>query len=85
MAEDSAAAPFAAAHGGEEPIPHVARHGDSIGMPLLTDEEKVHRQQRIDVTVVGARHLPKSDVFGKCDAYLVCELGGVRRYAQPTY
>jgi len=61
----------------------VAREGDSTGKPPLTDEEKAHRQQRIDVTVVGARHLPKSDVFGKCDAYLVCELGGVRRYAQP--
>lgn len=45
----------------------------------VNDEGAFHKIERVDVTVVAARHLPKKDTFGTCDGYAVCEMGGMRR------
>eukprot|EP00961_Rhodomonas_salina_P168872 2275615-Rhodomonas_salina.1 len=37
---------------------------------------KVHLHGQVEVLVVGAKHLPKMDVFGTCDPFVVLKYGG---------
>eukprot|EP00282_Hemiselmis_andersenii_P014491 CAMPEP_0114113884 /NCGR_PEP_ID=MMETSP0043_2-20121206/3147_1 /TAXON_ID=464988 /ORGANISM="Hemiselmis andersenii, Strain CCMP644" /LENGTH=354 /DNA_ID=CAMNT_0001206057 /DNA_START=57 /DNA_END=1117 /DNA_ORIENTATION=+ len=61
-----------------KPSPSGGEERGEGGAEISSGAEQGSAKRFVDVTVVSAEHLPKSDVFGTCDGYAVLEMCGHR-------